>query len=109
MNTANTLGQFQAFLSITLELQNVAAGLGLTIFQCVEQLFEFFHRSLGFVLRLGFASGGGVLQFGARLVQFFLRLATLFFQLGEQFFSISQGLRASVFQMLEQTARQLLE
>ena len=109
MNATNTLGQFQAFLSIALELQNVAAGFGLTIFQSVEQLFEFFHGRLGFVLSLGFAGSGGVLQLGARFVQFFLRLATLFFQLGEQFFSISQGLRASVFQMLEQAARQLLE
>jgi hypothetical protein len=38
-----------------------------------------------------------------------LRLAALLFQFGEQFFSISQGLGASVFQMLEQAARELLE
>ena len=109
MNAANTLGQFQAFLGIALELQNVAAGVGLTILQRIEQVFQFFHCAFGFGLCLGFTGSGCVLQFGAGFVQFFLRLAALLFQLGEQFFSISQGLRASVFQMLEQAARQLLE
>ncbi len=42
-------------------------------------------------------------------MQFFLCLATLFLQLGEQFFSISQRLRAGIFQMIEQAARELLE
>ena len=109
MHATDTLSQFQAFLGIALELQNVAASVGLTILQRVEQVFEFFDCSLGLVLRLGFTGSGCVLQFGAGLVQFFLRLAALLFQFGEQFFSISQGLRASVFQMLKQAARELLE
>ncbi|CEL32245.1 hypothetical protein SRM1_05619 [Pseudomonas fluorescens] len=109
MHTAHTLGQFQAFLGIALELQNVAAGIGLAILQGIKQLFQFFDCAFGFGLRLGFAGGSCVLQFGAGFVQFFLRLAALLFEFGEQFFSISQGLRASVFQMLEQAARELLE
>ncbi|MNS32317.1 hypothetical protein D3C72_643960 [compost metagenome] len=109
MNATHTLGQFQAFLCIALELQNVAASVGLTILQGIEQVFQFFHCGLGFVLCLGFTGSGCVLQFGAGFVQFFLRLAALLFQFGEQFFSISQGLGASVFQMLEQAARELLE
>jgi len=92
LNTTDTLGQFQAFLGIALELENVAARFGLTIFQRIEQVFQLFHRALGFGLCLGFAGRCCVLQFGARFVQFFLRLAALLFQLGEQFFSISQGL-----------------
>ncbi|KKA04252.1 hypothetical protein VP02_28975 [Pseudomonas ogarae] len=90
-------------------MQNVGAGLGLTILQGVEQVFEFFHDLFGLGLCLGLASGGCVLQFGARLVQFFLRFAALLFQFGEQFFSISQGLGAGIFQMFEQAARELLE
>ncbi|MCS3837971.1 hypothetical protein HNR03_002578 [Pseudomonas sp. JAI111] len=96
-------------MSIALELQNVAARFGLTIFEGIEQVLKFFHRILGFGLRLGFSSCCGVLQFGTGLVQFLLRFSALLFQFGEQFFSISQGLRTSGFQMLEQTARELLE
>ncbi|ROL68043.1 hypothetical protein BLX41_22490 [Pseudomonas protegens] len=103
------MSQFQAFLGIALELQNVAAGLCLALFQCVQQVFEFLHRGLGLGLCLGLAGRRSVLQFGARFVQFFLCFTPLFFQLGEQFFSISQGLGTSVFQMFEQAARQLLE
>jgi hypothetical protein len=33
LNTTDALGQFQAFLGIALELQNVAAGFRLTILQ----------------------------------------------------------------------------
>lgn len=109
MNTTDTLGQFQAFLGIALELQNVAAGIGLTLLQGIKQIFEFLHGSLGLGLRLGFTGRCCVLQFGAGFVQLFLCLAALLFQFGEQFFSISQGLGASVFQMLEQAARELLE
>ncbi|ROM68964.1 hypothetical protein BK653_13390 [Pseudomonas brassicacearum] len=109
MHATNALGQFQAFLGITLELQNVGAGFGLAILQGIEQVFEFFHNVLGLGLCLGLASGGCVLQLGARLVQFLLGFAALFFQFGEQFFSISQGLGAGIFQMLEQAARKLLE
>ncbi|MCA4961226.1 hypothetical protein HYI44_04650 [Pseudomonas sp. Y24-6] len=109
MNTTDTLGQFQAFLSITLELQDVVAGLGLTILEGIEQVFKFLDSILGLGLRLSLAGRRSVLQFGTGFVQFFLRFTALFFQLGEQFFSISQGLRTSSFQMLEQAARQLLE
>jgi hypothetical protein len=107
--TTDTLGQFQAFLSIALELQDVAASFGLTILEGVEQVLKLLHCVLGFGLRLGLAGRRRVLQFGTVLVQFFLRFASLFFQFGEQFFSISQGLGTSGFQMLEQTARELLE
>ncbi|ROL92733.1 hypothetical protein BK635_24100 [Pseudomonas chlororaphis] len=103
------MGQFQAFLSVALELQNVGAGFGLTCLECIEQVFKFFHCVLGFGLCLGLAGRRGVLQFGARFVQFFLCLTALLFQFGEQFFSISQGLGTSVFQMFEQAARKLLE
>ena len=102
------MSQFQTFLSVTLELQNVAAGFALTFFQRVQQFFQFSHGRLRFALCLGLTGGSGVLQFGTRLVQFFLRLATLFFKLREQFFSISQRLGAGVFKMFEQAARQLL-
>ncbi|MDQ0123885.1 hypothetical protein J2W17_002832 [Pseudomonas lini] len=109
MYTTDTLGQFQAFLSIALELQDVAAGFGLTILEGVEQVLELLHCVLGFGLRLGLAGRRSVLHFGAGLVQFFLCFAALLFQFGEQFFSISQGLGTSGFQMLEQAARELLE
>ena len=109
MNATDTLGQFQAFLSIALELQNVAASLGLTIFQRIEQVFELLDAVLCLGLCLGFAGACRVLQFGTGFMQFFLCFAALFFQFGEQFFSISQGLRTSGFQMFEQAARKLLE
>ncbi|MCP1416422.1 hypothetical protein J3D47_000665 [Pseudomonas laurylsulfativorans] len=109
MNTTDALGQFQAFLGIALELQNVAAGFRLTILQGIEQLFEIADGALGLGLRLGFSGRRSVLQLGAGLVQFFLRFSALLFQFGEQFFSISQGFGTSGFQMLEQAARELLE
>lgn len=96
-------------MSIALELQNVAARFGLTILEGIEQVLKFFHRTLRLGLCLGFTGCSSVLQFGTGLVQFFLRFSALFFQFGEQFFSISQGLGTSVFQMLEQAARELLE
>ncbi|NMZ79728.1 hypothetical protein HBO26_10525 [Pseudomonas mandelii] len=109
MYTTDTLGQFQAFLSIALELQNVAARFGLTILEGIEQVLKFFHRTLRFGLCLGFTGSCGVLQLGTGFVQFLLRFSALLFQFGEQFFSISQGLGTSVFQMIEQAARELLE
>lgn len=109
MDTTDTLGQFQAFLSVAFELQDVAARFGLAILEGIEQVLKFFHRIFGFGLRLGFAGRRSVLQFGPGFVQFFLRFSALLFQLGEQFFSISHSLGTSVFQMLEQAARELLE
>ncbi|MCY1367307.1 hypothetical protein D9M69_542360 [compost metagenome] len=109
MYTTDALGQFQAFLSIALELQNVAAGFRLTILEGIEQLLKIGHCALGLGLCLGFSGRRSVLQFGAGFVQFFLRFSALLFQLGEQFFSISQGFGTSGFQMLEQAARELLE
>ncbi|MBD9546245.1 hypothetical protein IB246_06195 [Pseudomonas sp. PDM01] len=109
MNTTDALGQFQAFLGIAFELQNVGAGVGLTILEGIEHVFELLHAVLRLGLCLGFAGRRSVLQFGAGFVQFLLCFSALFFQFGEQFFSISQGLGTSGFQMLEQAARQLLE
>lgn len=109
MYSTDTLSQFQALLSIALKLNDVVASFGLTILEGIEQVLKFFDPTFSFVLRLGFAGGRSVLQFGSGFVQFFLCFAALLFQLGEQFFSISQGLRTSGFQMLEQTARELLE
>ncbi|OAI95137.1 hypothetical protein AYO28_05355 [Pseudomonas putida] len=103
------MGNFQAFLGIFFQLHNISTGLGLAIFQRIEQCFQFANRGFCLVLRLGFTRGGNVLKFQARLVQFLLSLATLFFQLGEQFFRIGQRLRAGIFQMLEQAARELLQ
>ena len=91
-------------MRIALELQDISACFGLAILERIEQLLKLFDPGLGLGLSLGFASIGGVLQFGAGLVQFFLCFATLFFKLGEQFLSISQRLGASVFQMLKQAA-----
>ncbi|MNE55331.1 hypothetical protein D3C80_1501580 [compost metagenome] len=99
------MGEFQAFLGIALELQNVVAGLRLTILEGIEQVFQFLHGAFGFCLCLGFAGRCSILQFGARLVQFFLSLSSLLFQFGEQFFSIGQRLGTSIFQMLEQATR----
>ena len=96
-------------MSVALELQNVATSVRLALFESIKQVFEFLHSFLGFGLRLGLAGCRGVLQFGAGFMQFFLRFSALLFQLGEQFFSISQGFGTSVFQMLEQAARELLE
>jgi len=109
LDTTDTLGQFQAFLSVAFELQDVAASVGLTSLEGVEQILKFFHRIFGLGLCLGFAGRRSVLQFGAGFMQFFLRFSALLFQFGEQFFSISQGLGTSVFQVLEQAARELLE
>ena len=81
----------------------------MAILEGVEQVLKFFDSVFGFGLSLGLAGSGGILQFGAGFVQFFLRFTALFFQLGEQFFCIGQGLGTSAFQMLEQTARELLE
>ena len=91
-------------MSIALELQDISARFGLTLFERIEQLLKLFDARLGLGLSLGLASVGGVLQFGAGFVQFFLRFAALFLKLGEQFLSISQRLGASVFQMLKQAA-----
>ncbi|MDP9687398.1 UNVERIFIED_ORG: hypothetical protein J2W82_001053 [Pseudomonas mohnii] len=109
MNATNTLGQFQAFLGVALELQDVAASFRLTILECIKQVLELFHRALGLGLRLGLSGRRCVLQFGAGFVQFLLRFSALLFQFGEQFFGISQSFGTSVFQMLEQAARELLE
>ncbi|KQV23549.1 hypothetical protein ASC74_01680 [Pseudomonas sp. Root329] len=81
----------------------------MTILEGIEQVLKLLHCALGFGLCLGLAGRRSVLQFGTGLVQFFLRFSALLFQFGEQFFSISQGLGTSVFQMLEQAARELLE
>ncbi|RMM51064.1 hypothetical protein ALQ76_05470 [Pseudomonas syringae pv. atrofaciens] len=104
-HAANTLGQFQAFLCITLEVQDVSAGFSLTILESVQQLFQLGHGTFGLGLRLGFSGSGSVLQLDTGVVQFFLRLAALFLKLGEQFLGISQGLGTGVFQMFKQAAR----
>ncbi|MBC3478347.1 hypothetical protein HU747_22410, partial [Pseudomonas taiwanensis] len=108
-NLANTLGQFQAFLSIALELLDISTCLRLTVFERIEQLFKFANGFVRFALGLGFACLGRVLQLQATVMQFFLGLYALFFQLGQQFLSIRQRLGAGVFQMFEQAARKLLE
>ncbi|RON19181.1 hypothetical protein BK660_19755 [Pseudomonas brassicacearum] len=81
----------------------------MTILEGIEHVFELLHAVLRLGLCLGFTGRRSVLQFGTGLMQFFLRFSALLFQFGEQFFSISQGLGTSVFQMLEQAARELLE
>ncbi len=96
-------------MSVTLELLNIRAGLGLAFLEGIEQFFKFANGFLRFGLRLGFTCLCGILQFQAAVVQFFLRFATLLFQLGQQFFRISQRLRAGIFQVFEQAARKLLE
>ena len=91
-------------MSIALELQDISARFGLTVFERIEQLLKLFNARLGLGLSLGFTGIGCVLQFGTRLVQFLLSFAALLFKLGEQFLSISQRLRTSAFQMLKQAA-----
>ncbi len=109
MHTTYALGQLQTFLRVALELNNVITCFGLTIFQGLEQFFQFSAGSFCLGLGLGFAGSGSFLKFGTGFMQFFLSLAALFFQLGEQFLGISQSLRTGAFQMLEQAARKLLE